>query len=346
MSKHSKRNRRRMGQAGMGGGFRVVRQVPVRLQRDLPRPRCQRRGPLPAALPGARGPDQRARGLPRLPGSGLDDLPLAQAVSARRSHDPGAAFPPPAPDPACDLDGGPGAGGLGPAAGAPPHRQGAAPGPAGAAGASPERLDDRADAGQPPAPEPAARAPCGAGPPAEIGPSLRHPRPQGQTPADRTRRPDPARHLHLRPCPGSKGASPPRSTSSAAAPSSGSGPPPLRGRPPSSSTSPSLGCRSLRAIQVDGGSEFMAGFEAACGPRASPLCVPAQPQAQGRVERLNGTASARSGGADQGDLDLPALQAALRDRQVDYNAVRTPPRPGHATPSASPSSQSFSDVSN
>ncbi len=36
MAKHSKRNRRRMHQAGMGGGFRMVRQVPVRFQRRLP----------------------------------------------------------------------------------------------------------------------------------------------------------------------------------------------------------------------------------------------------------------------------------------------------------------------
>ena len=36
MSKHSKRNRRRMHQAGMGGSFAVVRRVPARLQRHLP----------------------------------------------------------------------------------------------------------------------------------------------------------------------------------------------------------------------------------------------------------------------------------------------------------------------
>ncbi len=36
MVKHSKRNRRRMHQAGMGGGFTVVRRVPVRVQRNLP----------------------------------------------------------------------------------------------------------------------------------------------------------------------------------------------------------------------------------------------------------------------------------------------------------------------
>ncbi len=36
MAKQSKRNRRRMHQAGMGGGFTVVRRVPIRVQRNLP----------------------------------------------------------------------------------------------------------------------------------------------------------------------------------------------------------------------------------------------------------------------------------------------------------------------
>ena len=36
MTKHSKRNRRRMQQTGMGGGFTVVRRVPIRVQRHLP----------------------------------------------------------------------------------------------------------------------------------------------------------------------------------------------------------------------------------------------------------------------------------------------------------------------
>ena len=36
MTKQSKRNRRRMHQGGMGGGFTVVRRVPVRVRRNLP----------------------------------------------------------------------------------------------------------------------------------------------------------------------------------------------------------------------------------------------------------------------------------------------------------------------
>ncbi len=36
MSKHSKHTRRLLHQAGMGGGFRIIRQVPVQLQRRRP----------------------------------------------------------------------------------------------------------------------------------------------------------------------------------------------------------------------------------------------------------------------------------------------------------------------
>ncbi len=36
MAKHSKRNRRRLQQSGLGGGMSVVRRVPLRLQRTLP----------------------------------------------------------------------------------------------------------------------------------------------------------------------------------------------------------------------------------------------------------------------------------------------------------------------
>ncbi len=36
MAEHSKRTRRRMPQAGMGGGLSVVPQIPIRLQGGLP----------------------------------------------------------------------------------------------------------------------------------------------------------------------------------------------------------------------------------------------------------------------------------------------------------------------
>ncbi len=104
----------------------------------------------------------------------------------------------------------------------------------------------------------------------------------------------------------------------------------------------------VRAIQVDGGSEFMAGFEAACRAKGIALYVlpPRSPKLNGRVERLNGTARREFWECYEGDLDLPALQAALRDWEVHYNAVRPHQALGYATPSAFLSSQSFSDVSN
>jgi transposase InsO family protein len=47
----------------------------------------------------------------------------------------------------------------------------------------------------------------------------------------------------------------------------------------------------VRAIQIDGGSEFMAEFEAACAARAIPLWVlpPKSPEMNGRVERMQAT---------------------------------------------------------
>lgn len=47
----------------------------------------------------------------------------------------------------------------------------------------------------------------------------------------------------------------------------------------------------LRAIQIDGGSEFMAEFEAACAARKLPLWVlpPRSPEMNGRVERMQAT---------------------------------------------------------
>ncbi len=84
MAKHSKRNRRRMHQAGMGGGFRMVRQVPVRFQRRLPQAApLSPRGPVPAAGPGARGPDQRPRGR-----AGLCLVPVSTIYRWRKRFRP------------------------------------------------------------------------------------------------------------------------------------------------------------------------------------------------------------------------------------------------------------------
>ncbi len=64
----------------------------------------------------------------------------------------------------------------------------------------------------------------------------------------------------------------------------------------------------VQAIQVDGGSEFMAGFETACQAKGIALYVlpPRSPKLNGRVERLNGTVRREFWGCYDGDLDLPS----------------------------------------
>ncbi len=91
---------------------------------------------------------------------------------------------------------------------------------------------------------------------------------------------------------------------------------------------------SLRAIQVDGGSEFMADFETACAERGIALFVlpPRSPKLNGHVERANGTHRREFWECYDGDLDLPPLQAALRAWEDHYNHVRPHQALGYATP--------------
>lgn len=66
--------------------------------------------------------------------------------------------------------------------------------------------------------------------------------------------------------------------------------------------------QAIQAIQVDGGSEFMAGFETACQAKGIALYVlpPRSPKLHGRVERLNGTVRREFWECYDGDLDLPS----------------------------------------
>ena len=91
---------------------------------------------------------------------------------------------------------------------------------------------------------------------------------------------------------------------------------------------------SLQGIQVDGGSEFMAGFEAACQARGIALYVlpPRSPKLNGRVERLNGTVRREFWECYEGELELPTVQAALRQWEVHYNTQRPHQALGYATP--------------
>jgi len=92
----------------------------------------------------------------------------------------------------------------------------------------------------------------------------------------------------------------------------------------------------VAAIQVDGGSEFMAGFETACQNRGIALYVlpPRSPKLNGRVERLNGTARREFWEVYDGDLDLPNLSRALLAWERSYNTERPHQALGYATPAA------------
>ena len=80
----------------------------------------------------------------------------------------------------------------------------------------------------------------------------------------------------------------------------------------------------IRAIQVDGGSEFMAQFEEACEGAGIRLFVlpPRSPKLNGQVERVNRTCTEEFWECYDGDLDLPTVQKALLAWEQVYNTVR------------------------
>src|SRR5665811_131914 len=81
----------------------------------------------------------------------------------------------------------------------------------------------------------------------------------------------------------------------------------------------------IQAIQVDDGSEFMAGFETTCHAKSIALSVlpPRSPKLNGRVERLNGTVRRELWECYSGDLDLPTVQQALlRPRTIPSDHTR------------------------
>jgi putative transposase len=90
----------------------------------------------------------------------------------------------------------------------------------------------------------------------------------------------------------------------------------------------------LRALQVDGGSEFMAEVEAACAAQQIALYAPPprSPQLNGRVERLTGTSRREFWERYDGALELPPLQAALRARETHDHHVRPHQALGYCTP--------------
>lgn len=80
----------------------------------------------------------------------------------------------------------------------------------------------------------------------------------------------------------------------------------------------------VKAIQVDGGSEFMAEFEQACADKGILLFVlpPRSPKLNGHVERAQRTHTEEFYDFYMGELDLKSVNRALRDWEHFYNRVR------------------------
>ncbi len=80
----------------------------------------------------------------------------------------------------------------------------------------------------------------------------------------------------------------------------------------------------LKAIQVDGGSEFQSHFESACQERGIKLFVllPRSPKLNGHVERAQRTHTEEFYELYDGDLDVKPLNQALLDWERVYNTIR------------------------
>lgn len=91
----------------------------------------------------------------------------------------------------------------------------------------------------------------------------------------------------------------------------------------------------VRALQIDGGSEFMADFESACQQRKITLYVlpPRSPNQNGRVERLNGTYRY---GFYEAYLNLPDSLAQLRPQLHHFTDFYNFQRPHHSLDFRSP----------
>jgi putative transposase len=90
----------------------------------------------------------------------------------------------------------------------------------------------------------------------------------------------------------------------------------------------------VRAISVDGGSEFMAEFEAACRDRGIALFVlpPRSPKLHGAVERANRTHTEEFYEVTDAELRADAIRPALREWERIYNTIRPHQALGYLTP--------------
>jgi transposase InsO family protein len=91
---------------------------------------------------------------------------------------------------------------------------------------------------------------------------------------------------------------------------------------------------AVRAIQVDGGSEFMAEFEQACQARGVKLFVlpPRSPKLNGTVERANRTHTEEFYQVSSAELTVAALGAELAEWEAVYNTVRPHQALAYLTP--------------
>ncbi len=90
----------------------------------------------------------------------------------------------------------------------------------------------------------------------------------------------------------------------------------------------------VRTISVDGGSEFMAGFETACQERGIVLHVlpPRSPKLNGCVERANRTHTEEFHECTLAEPTIAGLRSELRTWETIYNEVRPHQALGYLTP--------------
>ena len=91
---------------------------------------------------------------------------------------------------------------------------------------------------------------------------------------------------------------------------------------------------TVKAIQVDGGSEFQSVFEETCHRRGIRLFVlpPRSPKLNGHVERSNRTHTEEFYEVTSCDFELPSLNKALIEWEKTYNLFRPHQALGYLTP--------------
>ncbi len=91
---------------------------------------------------------------------------------------------------------------------------------------------------------------------------------------------------------------------------------------------------AVKAIQVDGGSEFQAAFEQACQERGIQLFVlpPRSPKLNGCVERAQRTHTEEFYEVNDFPLQMPALNQQLLAWERTYNTIRPHQALGYLTP--------------